>query len=118
MEHGLKKAWLIPSNGSSHGDSMDSQFWDIVRDIRSLIHKPDDALFILHTTIGAIAVDRFVYRPETGLVFIQGADDSGRQRTVGFSERQLSTFPFEIRTKPGGKDGQIRFNAYVAESLS
>ncbi len=97
---------------------MDSHFWDIVRDIRSLIHKPDDALFIVYTPIGAITVDRFVYRAEAGFVFLQGNDESGRERTAGFSEQQLSTFPFEIRTKPGGKDGQIRFNPYVAETVS
>ena len=97
---------------------MDSHFWDIIRDIRSLIHKPDDALFIVHTSIGAITVDRFVYRAEAGFVFLQGNDENGRERTVGFSEQQLSTFQFEIRTKPGGKDGQIRFNPYVAENVS
>ena len=47
--------------------------------------------------------------------FLQGTDENGRERVAGFSEQQLSTFPFEIRTKPGGKDGQIRFNPYVAE---
>jgi hypothetical protein len=97
---------------------MDSHFWDIVRDIRSLIHKPDDALFILHTPIGAITIDRFVYRSEAGFVFLQGTDENGRERTAGFSEQLLKTFSFEVRTKPGGKDGQIRFNPYVAESLS
>jgi len=97
---------------------MDSHFWDIVRDIRSLIHKPDDALSIVYTPIGAITVDRFVYRAEAGFVFPQGTDQNERERIAGFSEQQLSTFPFEIRTKPGGKDGQIRFNPYAAESLS
>ena len=97
---------------------MDSRLWDIVRDIRSLIHKPDDALFILHTPIGTITVDRFVYRSEAGFVFLQGTDENGRERVAGFSEQQLSTFPFEIRPKPGGKDGQIRFNPYAAESVS
>jgi hypothetical protein len=118
MELDLRKGWLVPSNGTSQGDSMNSHFWDIVRDIRSLIHKPDDALFILHTPIGAITIDRFVYRSEAGYVFLQGADENGRERTVGFSEQQLKTFPFEVRTKPGGKEGQIKFNPYVAESLS
>jgi hypothetical protein len=97
---------------------MDSHFWDIIRDIRTLIHKPEDAVFILHTSIGAITVDRFVYRSEAGFVFLQGTDENGRQRVAGFSEQQLSTFPFEIRMKPAGKDGQIRFNPYVAESVS
>ena len=97
---------------------MDSHFWDIIRDIRSLIHKPDDALFIIHTSIGAITVDQFVYRSEVGFVFLHGTDENGKERIAGFSEQQLSTFPFEIRTKPGGKGGQIRFNPHVAESLS
>jgi hypothetical protein len=97
---------------------MDSHFWNIIRDIRSLIHKPDDAQFILHTPIGTITVDRFVYRSEAGFVFLQGTDENGKERLAGFSEQQLSTFPFEIRTKPGGKDEQIRFNPYVAESVS
>jgi len=96
---------------------MDSHFWDIIRDIRSLIHKPDDALFILHTPIGAITVERFVYRSEAGFVFLQGTDATGRELTAGFSEQQLSMFPFEIRSKPGGKDGQIRFNPYVAQGV-
>ena len=97
---------------------MDSHFWDIIRDVRSLIHKPDDALCIVHTPIGVITVDRFVYRAEAGFVFLQGRDENGRDRIAGFSEQQLSTFPFEIRSKPGGNDGQIRFNTHVAESLS
>ena len=118
MEAGLRKMWLVPSNGADQGGPMDSHFWDIIRDIRSLIHKPDDALFILHTPIGAITVDKFVYRSEAGFVLLQGTDENGRERTAGFSEQQLSTFPFEVRTKPGGKDGQIRFNPYVVESLS
>ncbi len=97
---------------------MDSRFWDIIRDIRSVIPRPANALFILHTPLGAITVDRFVYRSEAGFILLQGTDESGRERTVGFSEQQLSTFPLEICTKPGGKDAQIRFNAYVAESVS
>jgi hypothetical protein len=97
---------------------MDSHFWDIVRGIHSLINKPDNALVIVHTPIGVITVDRFVYRAEVRFVFLHGTDESGRERIAGFSEQQLSTFPFEIRTKLGGKDGQIRFNPYVAESLS
>ena len=96
---------------------MESHFWDIIRDIRSLIHKPDDAQFILYTPIGVITVDKFVYRSETGFVLLQGKDEDGRQRTAGFSEQQLSTFPFEVRTKPGGKNGQISFNPHVAESV-
>jgi hypothetical protein len=48
---------------------MDSHFWDIVREIRSLLHMPDDALLLVQTSIGAIALDRFVYRAETGCVF-------------------------------------------------
>ena len=51
---------------------MDSRFWDVYRDVRSLIQKPDDALYILHTSIGAITVHRFVYRSEAGYVFLQG----------------------------------------------
>ena len=96
---------------------MDSHFWDVYRDLRSLIQKPDDALYVLHTSIGAITVHRFVYRSEAGYVFLQGFDENGREMTVGFSEQQLSTFAFEIRTKTGGGSGQIRFNPSVAESL-
>jgi hypothetical protein len=95
---------------------MNSHFWD-VRDIRFLIQKPDDALYVLHTSIGAIAVARFVYRAEAGYVFLQGIDENGKERTVGFSEQQLSTFPFEIRSKSGDRNGQIKFNSTVAESL-
>lgn len=87
---------------------MESRFWDVYRDVRSLIQKPDDALYILHTPIGAIAVRKF----------LQGLDESGRERTAGFTEQQLSTFAFEIRLKSADKNGQIRFNPNVAESLS
>ena len=96
---------------------MDSHFWDVYRDLRSLIQKPDDALYVLHTSIGAITVHKFVYRSEAGYVFLQGLDEDGKDLTVGFSEQQLSTFAFEIRTKSGGSNGQIRFNPSVAESL-
>lgn len=118
MDFGEGKVWLATSKGDNQGGQMDSHFWDIIRDIRSLIHKPDDALFIIHTSIGAITIDRFVYRSEAGFVFLQGTDENGRERTAGISEQQLKTFPFEVRNKPGGKDGQIRFNPYAAESLS
>lgn len=97
---------------------MNSKFWDVYRDVRSLIQKPDDAVYILYTSIGAITVQRFIYRAESGYVFLQGIDENGRERIAGFSEQQLSTFPFEIRVKPGGRDGQIKFNQYLAESLS
>jgi len=97
---------------------MDSRFWDVYQDVRSLIQKPDEALYVFHTSMGAITVHKLVYRPEAGYVFLQGVDENGRERTAGFTEQQFSTFAFEIRTKPGGKDGQIRFNPYVAESLS
>jgi hypothetical protein len=97
---------------------MDSHFWDIIRDTRTLIQKPEDAMFIVHTPIGAIAVDKFVYRSEAGFVFLQGTDENGKERVAGFSEQQLSTFPFEVRSKPGSKDAPIRFNPYAAESLS
>ena len=47
---------------------MDSHFWDIYRDIRSLIQKPDEAPYILYTSIGTITVRKFVYRAEAGYV--------------------------------------------------
>ena len=97
---------------------MDSHFWDIYRDIRSLIQKPDEAAYILYTSIGTITVRRFVYRGEAGYVFLQGIDENGRDRIVGFSEQQLSTFAFEVRMKAADKSGQIRFNQNLAENLS
>jgi len=97
---------------------MDAHFWDVYRDIRSLIQRPDGAVYILHTSIGAITVNSFVYRADVGFVFIQGTDENGRDRMVGFSEQQVSTFPFEIRTSSVGKSGTLRFNQNVAESLS
>ena len=63
-------------------------------------------------------MDRFVYRSQTGVIFLQGTDENGRERVAGFSEQRLSTFSFEIRRKPGGKNGQIRFNSNMSESLS
>jgi hypothetical protein len=97
---------------------MDSHFWDVYRDVRALIKKPEEALYILHTSIGAISVRRFIYRGEAGFVFLQGIDESGRDRILGFSEQQLSTFPFEIRTKSADKNGHVMFNLNVAENLS
>lgn len=96
---------------------MDSHFWDVYRDLRSLIQKPEDALYVLHTSIGAITVYKFVYRSEAGYVFLQGIDENGREITVGFSEQQLSTFAFEVRTRSAASSGQIRFSPKVAESL-
>jgi hypothetical protein len=97
---------------------MESHFWDIYRDIRLLIQKPDDALYILHTSIVSITVHRFVDRAEAGYVFLQGMDENGRARIVGFSEQQLPTFAFEIRMRSADKNGQIRFNQNLAENLS
>jgi hypothetical protein len=97
---------------------MDSHFWEIYRDIRSLIQRPDEATYILYTSIGAITVRRFVYRGEAGYVFLQGIDENGRDRIVGFSEQQLSTFPFEVRMKSTDKSNQIRFHQNLAENLS
>jgi hypothetical protein len=96
---------------------MGARFWDVYRDVRSVIHRPDDALYILHTSIGAITVHRFVYRAEAGVVFLQGTDENGRERIAGFSEQQLSTFAFEIRMKSADRNGQIRFNSNLTESL-
>lgn len=96
---------------------MNSQFWEVYRGVRSLIQRPDDAIYILHTSIGQITVQRFVYRAEAGFVLLQGVDESGRSRIVGFSEQQISTFAFEIRPKLGDKNGQIKFNATVAENI-
>ncbi len=96
---------------------MDPHFWDVYRDIRSLIQRPDGAVYILHTSIGAITVSSFVYRAEAGFVFIQGIDEHGKDRIVGFSEQQLSTFPFEVQTSSAVKSGQLRFNPNVAENL-
>lgn len=97
---------------------MESQFWDVYRDIRSLIQKPDEALYILHTPIGVITVRKFVYRGNAGYVFLQGIDEKGKDRFVGFSDQQLSTFPFEIRMKASDINGQIRFNPNATEHLS
>jgi len=97
---------------------MDSRFWDVYRDIRSLIQKPDDALYILHTSIGSITVRKFVFRSEAGYIFVQGVDENGRERTAGFTEQQFTTFALEIRTKSPVNNGQIKFNPNVAESLS
>jgi hypothetical protein len=97
---------------------MDPHFWDVYRDTRSLIQRPDGVVYILHTSIGAITVNSFVYRAEAGYVLIQGMDESGKDRIVGFSEQQVSTFPFEIRTSSAAKSGPLRFNPNVAENLS
>ena len=97
---------------------MDSHFWDVCRDIRSVIQRPDGVHYIVHTSIGAITVHSFVYRNEAGYVFLQGTDDNGRERVVGFSEQQLSTFAVEIRKNPTDKNGPIRFNSNVAQTLS
>ena len=97
---------------------MDSHFWDVYRDVRSMIQKPEEALYILHTSIGAISVRRFVYRGEAGFVFLQGVDEVGKDRILGFSEEQLSTFPFEIRMKSTAKNGHTMFNPQVAANLS
>ncbi len=97
---------------------MDSHFWDVYREVRALIQRPEEALYIIHTSIGAISVRKFVYRGEAGFVFLQGIDESGKDRIVGFSEQQLSTFPFEIRMKSTDKNGPIMFNSHLAENLS
>ena len=86
---------------------MDSNFWDIYRDIRSVIQKPDEAVYIFYTSIGTITVRRFVYRAEAGFVFLQGIDENGRDRIVGFSEQQLSTFAFEVRMKSNDKSARL-----------
>ncbi|MGA8087455.1 MAG: hypothetical protein WCA10_09125 [Terracidiphilus sp.] len=96
---------------------MDSRFWDVYRDIRSLIQKPDDALYMLHTSIGIITVRKFVFRPEAGYVFLQGTDENGRERTAGFTEQLFTTFALEIQTKSPADNGQIKFNPNVVESL-
>ncbi len=96
---------------------MSARFWDVYRDVRSVIQRPDDALYILHTSIGTITVHRFVYRGEAGYVFLQGTDEHGRERVAGFSEQQLSTFAFEIRMRSADKNGQIRFNQNLGETL-
>lgn len=96
---------------------MNSHFWDVYRDVRALIKKPEEALYILHTSIGEISVRRFVYRGEAGFVFMEGVDASGKDRILGFSEQQLSTFPFEIRMRSIDKNGHVIFNQHVAESI-
>ena len=95
---------------------MNSQFWDIYRDVRSVIQKPDEAVYVLYTSI--VTVRRFVYRAEAGYFLLQGIDENARDRIVGFSEQQLSSFAFEIRMKSAEKNGQIRFNQNLAENLS
>lgn len=102
---------------SHRGGAVDSHFWDIYRVIRSVVQKPDDALYFLHTSIGVIRVHRFVYRGEEGFVIVQGTDESGKERIVGFSEKQLSTFPLEIQPRSVDKNGTIRFNGNLTETL-
>ena len=97
---------------------MNSHFWDIYRDLRSVIQKPDEAVYVLYTPIGAITVRRFVYRAEAGYFLLQGIDENGKDRIVGFSEQQLTTFAFEVRVKSVDKSSQIRFSQNLAESLS
>jgi len=58
-------------------------------------------------------MDRFFFWTETGFVFLLRNDESVRQRTADSPEQQFSAFPFEIQTKRGDKDGQIRFHPYV-----
>ena len=95
---------------SPPGKAHDLTFLGIYRNVRSVIQRPDEAVYIVYTSIGAITVRRFVYRAEAGYVFLQGTDENGKDRIVGFSEQQLSTFAFEIRMKSAEKNGQIRFN--------
>ena len=92
-------------------------FWGYLSRYSNPHLKPDEAAYILYTSIGAITVRRFVYRVEAGYVFLQDIDENGSECIAGFSEQQLSTFAFEVRMKSANKKGQIRFNPNFTESL-
>lgn len=95
---------------------MHLNFWDVYRDIRSIIEQPDEALYIVHTSIGAITISRLLNRAEAGYVFLEGIDENGRERVAGFSEEQLSTFPLEVRTRSTDQTRQIQFHQSLNEN--
>ena len=88
---------------------MESQFKKVYREIRSILQEPNGTVYIVHTSVGAITLDRFRYTGELGYVFLEGRDENGKPRFVGFSEAQIATFAFELQPKSGSKDIAIGF---------
>jgi hypothetical protein len=88
---------------------MESHFKKVYREIRSILQAPNETVYIVHTSVGAITLDRFRYTGELGYVFLEGRDENGKLRFVGFSEAQLATFAFELQPKSGSKNSAIGF---------
>jgi hypothetical protein len=97
---------------------MESHFKKVYREIRSTLREPNDTLYILHTTIGAITIARFHYHEDIGYVLLEGSDENGKPRFVGFSEAQLSTFAFELKPKSSTKPTSIGFLSNRTEDVS
>ena len=96
---------------------MESHFKKVYREIRSFLEKPNEILYIVHTTVGAITVARFRYEEELSYVFLEGNDENGKFRFVGFSEAQLATFAFELRPKSAGKNSTIGFHQSASDDV-
>ena len=45
---------------------MESQFKKVYREIRSILQEPNGTVYIVHTSVGAITLDRFRYTGELG----------------------------------------------------
>jgi hypothetical protein len=61
---------------------MDTHFWDVYRDIRSLLQRPDGAVYILHTSIVLLCYK--VMRRQ------QGHRGSDRARWVAIRRRRVA----------------------------
>lgn len=96
---------------------MESHFKKVYREIRSILTEPDKTLFILHTNIGAITIARLRDEEDLGYIFFEGRDENNKWRFVGFSEAQISTFPFEL--KPiSSKAKALGFQSDTSEEVS
>lgn len=96
---------------------MESHFKKVYREIRSILTEPDKTHFILHTSVGAITIARLRYEEELGYIFFEGKDENGKWRFVGFSEAQISSFAFEIKSK-SAKEKTIGFRPDSTEEVS
>jgi hypothetical protein len=91
-------------------DQMTPTIIEVYRDIKRLATNPEGHVYLLHTPLGVLQINKFTERDITGYTLLSCTDDQEQLRLIAFSNEQIATFPIEIKNKAGGSKNLIGFN--------
>jgi hypothetical protein len=66
------------------------------RHLRRILQHPESFRYVLHTSLGPLAIGRITGYPDQDVTIITGADEKNNWKTYVFNEGQLASYPIEL----------------------